>query len=70
MADGELLEKCGFFNKYKESLNLACRGFIKNYCCGPMMNDCKRKAFRKEHNSAPPDDMMPTGQMMPKEYQH
>jgi hypothetical protein len=34
-----------------------------------MMHECKRKAFRLEHGMAPPDDMMPSGQMMPKEYQ-
>ena len=69
MADCELLDKCGFFKRYSDSLHLACRSFIKNYCCGPMMHECKRKAFRLEHGMAPPDDMMPSGQMMPKEYQ-
>ena len=68
MTDCELLERCGFFGKYKESLNLACRGFIKTYCRGPLMHECKRKAYRREHGSAPPDDMLPTGQTVPKDY--
>ena len=69
MADCELLQTCGFFKHYKESLNLACRSFIRNYCSGPLMDECKRKAYRKEHGVAPPDDLLPSGQIMPKEYQ-
>jgi len=69
MADCELLDRCGFFRKYEASLHLACRGFVKSYCRGPLMVECKRKDYRKAHNTAPPDDMLPTGQMLPKEYQ-
>ena len=64
----ELLEKCGFFLKYRNTLNLACRGFIKTYCEGEKMDECKRKAYRLQHGQAPADDMMPSGQMMPEEY--
>lgn len=64
----ELLEKCGFFRKYRDTLNLACRGFIKTYCEGDKMNECERKKYRMKHGKAPDDDMLPTGQMMPDEY--
>lgn len=65
----ELLNTCGFFRKYQNSLDLACRGFIKSYCTGPKLDDCERKRYRKEHGTPPEDDMMPSGQIMPKAYQ-
>lgn len=64
----ELLEVCGFFKKYRETLNLACRGFIKTYCEGPMMKECKRLEYRLKHGAPPNNDMMPSGQMVPEEY--
>jgi hypothetical protein len=64
MAECELLSKCGFFNKYQNSKQAACSGFIAMYCKGPKMDVCKRKAYRTEHGTAPPDDMMPTGSMI------
>jgi hypothetical protein len=68
MADCILLDRCGFFRKYKDSLNLACRGFMNSYCQGDRQLDCRRMQYRAEHGSAPEDDMLPTGQMMPKEF--
>ncbi len=56
-----LLDSCGFFKKYQSSSDLACKGFIAKYCKGPQMSDCKRKQYREEHGSAPPDEMMPNG---------
>jgi hypothetical protein len=65
MADRcELLDKCGFFQKYASSKELACRGFIAKYCKGPSMSDCKRKKYRLEHGKSPSDDMLPNGLMM------
>ena len=43
MSECELLEKCGFFNKYKETKELACKGFIVKYCTGSDMDKCERK---------------------------
>ena len=65
----ELLATCGFFKKYEDSLDLACRGFIKAYCNGDKMDLCSRKLYRVEHGKPPHDDMMPSGQDMPKSYQ-
>jgi hypothetical protein len=65
MAQGcDLLATCGFFKKYQASNDLACKGFISQYCKGPKMNECKRKQYRTEHGRAPVDEMMPTGRMM------
>ena len=64
----ELLEKCSFFIKYRDTLNLACRGFIKTYCEGDKMDECKRKEYRLKHGQPPHEDMMPSGQMVPDEY--
>lgn len=68
MTECELLESCGFFQKYRETLNLACRGFIKTYCRGERMEECKRKEYRKQHGAPPDSDMLPSGQMIPQEY--
>ncbi|MBN1823441.1 MAG: hypothetical protein JW803_03885 [Endomicrobiales bacterium] len=60
----ELLGTCGFFKKYGELHDVACRGFINKYCKGEKMNECQRKIFREKNGAPPPDDMMPNGQMM------
>ena len=57
----ELLEQCGFFKKYQESMDMACNAIIKLYCKGPKMDQCKRKEYRKKHGHPPSDDMMPSG---------
>ncbi|MBN2406315.1 MAG: hypothetical protein JXJ19_01350 [Elusimicrobia bacterium] len=64
MLECELLNVCGFFIKYMDSNNLACRSFINKYCRGDMMDRCERKKYRKEHGEAPPDNMMPSGKML------
>ncbi len=61
----ELLNDCGFFRKYQQTLDLACRGFIKVYCQGPKMDDCERKRYRAANGGPPHDDMMPNGKEMP-----
>ena len=68
MTECELLATCGFFQKYRETLNLACRGFIKTYCRGERMDECKRKEHRLQHGVPPDSDMLPSGQMIPQEY--
>jgi hypothetical protein len=60
----ELLEKCGFFQKYQASKDLVCKGFIIEYCKGPKMQECKRLEYRQQHGSPPSDDMMPSGKMI------
>lgn len=62
----DLLEKCGFFRKYQEAQDMACRGFIKSFCKGAKMNECERKKYRLLNGLAPDDDMMPNGMMIPK----
>ncbi len=58
------LPNCGFFKKYCQTKDLACKGFISMYCKGSKMEDCKRLQYKKEHGTPPPDDMMPSGQMI------
>jgi hypothetical protein len=62
----ELLATCGFYKKHQASKELACKGFIAQYCKGPKMDQCKRKEYLKQHGKAPSDDMMPSGQMIAK----
>lgn len=64
MADCENLPVCGFFKKYRETKELACRGFIRAYCQGEKQHQCKRLFYKKEHGKPAPDDMLPSGQMM------
>ena len=66
MADCVLIDRCGFFAKYKETLDLACRGFTNAYCRGEKQVDCARLKYRNEHGAPPDDDMLPTGQIMPR----
>jgi len=68
MESCELLNTCGFFKKYQDSLDMACKGFLKSYCHGPLLDDCKRKSFRKANGQPPHDDMLPSGQTMPEQY--
>ena len=65
MADCELLPRCGFFLKYQDTLDLACRGFVRSFCKGPKQTECARRLYRVEHGCPPDDDMMPSGQMIP-----
>lgn len=59
----ENLAKCSFFNKFNATREAACRGFISQYCQGPKQDKCKRKTYRQEHGTPPPEDMLPTGQI-------
>ena len=60
----EYFEQSGFFKKYQDSKRASCKGFIRRFCKGPEMEQCKRKQYRKEHGFAPSDDMMPSGLMI------
>lgn len=60
----ELLEKCGFFKRHGSTKELACRGFIQQFCQGPKQDQCKRKEYRKAHGTPPSDDMLPSGVMI------
>lgn len=58
------LAGCGFFKKYQATKDLACKGFTAAYCKGPQMDRCRRKDHLLKHGTPPPDDMMPSGQMI------
>lgn len=60
----ELLEKCGFFLKYRNYDNEACEELIAIYCKGSMMDECKRKEYLDKHGGPPSDDMLPDGEMI------
>ena len=66
MADCEMLSGCGFFKKYQHTLDLACRGFMSSYCRGPKQHECLRRKYKAEHGVAAEDDMLPSGQIMPR----
>lgn len=60
----ELLGMCGFFKKFQDTKELACKGFIAQYCKGDKMDLCERKKYRKEHGVPPDDNMMPNGMVI------
>ncbi len=59
------LEKCGFFKKYSATHHRACEGFIHMYCRGSKQDECKRKAYRQQHNPESPDEMTPKDGRVP-----
>jgi hypothetical protein len=64
MTDCPRLAKCGFFKKHGVASSLACQGFVLGYCRGPRQVQCQRLEHLRKHGSPPPDDMMPSGQML------
>lgn len=52
---------CGFFKKFQNTNEPACKGFIAQYCKGEMQSQCKRKEYRKKNGTPPVDEMMPNG---------
>jgi len=60
----KLLATCAFFKKYQDSKELACKGFIRQYCKGDKMDECKRLEHRMKFGTPPSEDMMPNGQMI------
>lgn len=64
MSECVRLANCGFFKKYQQTKDLACKGFLLKYCTGTLQPQCKRMAFSNLNGYPPPDDMMPTGQIM------
>lgn len=64
MKSCEWLGTCGFLEKYRDSNEFACEGFIRKYCKGPKMNQCKRKQFFETYGQPPLDDMLPNGALM------
>ena len=59
----ELLSEGGFFKKYQKTQNLACKGYIQQYCREPQIDQCKRKEWRMKHGIPPSIDMLPSGKM-------
>ncbi|MGE4351110.1 MAG: hypothetical protein AB7E52_02860 [Bdellovibrionales bacterium] len=62
--DCENIDKCGFFQKYQATKNLACKGFMLQFCKGAKQNDCERKKYKAAHGAPPADNMMPNGGIM------
>ena len=63
--DCENLTTCSFFAKYGDSHAMACKGFVSKYCRGPLMMACKRREYRAVHGKPAPEDMLPSGLMIP-----
>jgi len=64
MTECHLLEKCGFFIRYASSAAIDSDQFIRNYCRGLRMHECKRLQYRNQYGVPPSDQMMPDGTMV------
>jgi len=60
----ELLTRCEFFQRYGETHNRLCQGFIDCYCRGPLWDRCARKGFARDEGGQPDVRMMPSGEMI------
>lgn len=61
MLSCELLLNYKFSGKYKETMVMACQGFIKKYCQGDKLAECMRLKHYKEHGDQAEKDMLPGG---------
>jgi hypothetical protein len=62
----EHLDKCGFFQNFKGNPLVVQQGWIRMYCSSKVKSDkCKRKEILKETSVSPPDNMTPTGVLIP-----
>ena len=61
MKECELLQSCGFFKRYSTMEDPIRRRVIRQFCKGPMMEQCARKRYHRDHGEPPPDEMMPSG---------
>jgi hypothetical protein len=64
MSQCEKLEKCGFFNEYKEkrALNSILEKFIQQFCLGDKKDECIRKKISAKYGPEKvPTNMTPTG---------
>ncbi len=64
MKQCEIIETCGFINKYKERNALACQGFIRMYCQGGKHSLCVRRRFLEQSGKYPCDDLLPNGKYL------
>ena len=62
----ELLERCGFFSTFRGNADVIRSGWIRMFCESVQKSEqCERKKYRREHGAPPPDNMAPTGKMLP-----
>jgi len=60
----ELLSNCKFLEKYKATMAMACQGFVKKYCQGDKLDECKRLDHYKQHGEQAVEDMLPSGRVL------
>jgi len=65
MEKCEFLSKCAFYRTYAKSPGIAWKGFVTVYCLGSRQKECKRKEFFTCRGTSPPQNMLPSGQLLP-----
>lgn len=61
----ENLANCGFFLNFKGNMEVVKQGWINMYCMNSEKWDCcKRKLFKKQTQTSPPDNMSPNGKII------
>jgi hypothetical protein len=62
----ELLEKCGFFANHKGNTEVVREGWIRMFCESLEKSElCERKKIRRQTGQPPPDNLTPTGKLLP-----
>jgi hypothetical protein len=61
----EMLEACGFFRNFKGNSEVVQNGWIYMFCDNlEHSKTCKRKLYKMEHGTPPPDNMTPLGKFL------
>ncbi len=66
----EMLNECEFFRKYRHVMEATCRGHHKGCTVEGKWTNARgkqKKRYGVQHETAPPDNMLPNGAMVPEE---
>lgn len=66
MRDCEYLAACGFFKKFGRRQSNVWKGLLSFYCQGRGARLCERRKMFLARNTFPGDDLLPTGDEIPK----
>ncbi len=61
MAKCKYLDRCKFYNRFKQSLDGNCRVYVAQYCHGVGEDKCKRLEYRKNNGVSAQDNYTPEG---------
>jgi hypothetical protein len=63
MTECELINKCCFYQKFKDKHAVVWKDLIGEYCQGTKNDSCERKLFFQAHQTCAPDTLTPFGEL-------